>query len=76
MIETRIILNKVSDINDFVNLAHMCTGDVTVYSGRYIVNGKSLMGIYSLNLSEPIKVEFHGDIPDEVKEGMKKFIVD
>lgn len=75
MIETRIILNKVSDINDFVNLAHMCTRDVTVYSGRYIVNGKSLMGIYSLNLSEPIKVEFHGDIPDEVKKGMKKFVV-
>lgn len=75
MIETRVTLSKVSDINDFVNLTNKCIDDVIVYSGRYIVNGKSLMGIYSLDLSEPLKVEFHGDIPDEVKKGMKKFVV-
>lgn len=75
IIETRVTLSKVSDINDFVNLTNKCIDDVIVYGGRYIVNGKSLMGIYSLDLSEPLKVEFHGDIPDEVKEGMKKFII-
>ena len=49
---------------------------MSVYSGRYIVSGKSIMGLYSLDLSKTIEVEFYGDIPDEVREGMKKFIVD
>lgn len=76
MIETKILLKTVTDVTNFVNLSSKCVGDILVYSGKYIVSGKSLMGLYSLNLSEVLKVEFHGDIPDEVKEGMKKFIVD
>lgn len=76
MREAKVDLSKVSHVNSFVDLTNQCDGDVIIYSERYIVNGKSLIDIYSLDLSKPLKVEFHGDIPDEVKEGMKKFIVD
>lgn len=75
MIETKIKLNTTKDVVNFVTLCSNCVDDVLVYSGKYIVSGKSLMGLYSLNLSEVLKVEFYGDIPYEVKEGMKKFIV-
>ena len=75
MIEVAVKLNTTTDVSDFVNLCSKCVDDVSVYSGRYIVNGKSLMGLYSLDLSNVLKVEFYGDIPYEVKEGMKKFIV-
>lgn len=74
MVETRIDLSKVADVNLFVNLASKCQNDVTLYSGKYIVDGKSLMGVFSLDLSKPIKMEIEGEIPDEVKEGMKQFI--
>ena len=53
----------------------MCHGNVTVFGGRYIADGKSIMGVISLDLSEPVKVEIDGDIPEEVREGMKKFII-
>ena len=61
---------------DFVNLALKCRDDVVVKSGHFAINAKSLMGLYSLNLSNPLKVEFYGGIPYDVKEGMKKFIID
>ena len=72
----KVLLDKVSDIKEFVNLASMCKGDITVGSGRFVADAKSIMSLFCLDLSKPLKVEFYGDIPYEVREGMKKFIVD
>lgn len=74
-VKATVLLDKIADIKDFVNLTSKCSDDVTIGSGRFAVDAKSIMGLFSLDLSKPLKVEFHGDIPDEVKEGMKKFIV-
>lgn len=74
MKEVTIRLNSTTDIKEFVNLTNMCSGSVTAYSGKYVVDAKSVMGIFSLDLSTPIKIEIDGDIPDEVKTGMTKFI--
>ena len=71
-----ISLNKITDISNFVALVSKCRDDVVVKSGHFAVNAKSLMGLYSLDLTKLLKVEFYGNIPYEVKEGMKKFIVD
>ncbi len=75
MIETIVKLNTTADVVDFNNLVNKCQNEILAYNGRYIVDAKSIMGLYSLDLTKPIKVEFNGDIPDEVKEGMKKFVV-
>ena len=75
MIEVIININTVNKVKDFCNLCSKCSDDVLVYGGRYIVSGKSIMGIFSLDLTKPLKAEFYGDIPLEVKEGMKEFIV-
>ena len=74
-IKITVLLDKITDIRDFVNLAMKCPDDVVVKSGYYAVSAKSIMGLFSLDLTKPLEVEFYGDIPDEVKEGMKKFIV-
>ena len=74
MAEITIVLDSINDIKDFVKLSGMCSGNVTVFGGRYIADGKSIMGVISLDLSNPIKVEIEGDIPETVREGMKKFI--
>lgn len=76
MVETIIKLDKVGAASGFANLTHKISGDVTLYSDKYVVDGKSIMGIYSLDLTKPIKMEIDGEIPDEVKEGMKRYIVD
>lgn len=75
-IKITICLNKITDITEFVGLATKCQDDVVIKSGRFVVDAKSIMALYSLDLTRPLKVEFYGNIPYEVKEGMKKFIVD
>lgn len=74
-IKVMVLLDKITDIKDFVDLSSKCTEDVTIGSGRFKVNAKSIMALFSLDLTKPLKVEFYGDIPYEVKEGMKKFMV-
>lgn len=75
-IKITVLLDKIADIKNFVNLVSKCRGDVVIKSGLYTVNAKSIMALFSLDLSKPLKVEFYGDFPYEVKEGMKKFIID
>lgn len=71
----KVTLNTPKDISSFAKLAGRCCGDVVLRSGHYAVDAKSLMGIYSLDLSKPVTVEFYGGIPKEVKDGLKKFIL-
>ena len=74
-VKITVLLDKITDIKDFVNLVSKCSDDVTIGSGRFKVDAKSIMGLFSLDLTKLLKVEFYGDIPYEVREGMKKFIV-
>ena len=52
----RIKLSTTNDVKEFVNVAMRCPYQLDVKHGRYIVDGKSIMGLFSLNLSEPLTV--------------------
>ncbi len=56
-----INLSSINDVKEFVNLVNKYDFDVDLASGRYIVDAKSIMGIFSLDLSKSIKVEVHSD---------------
>lgn len=56
-----ISLKSINDVKDFVNSVNKYDFDVDLTSGRYVVDAKSIMGIFSLDLSKPIKVEVHSD---------------
>ena len=71
-----LMLNSINDVKDFVNIVSKYDFDVDLTSGRYVVDAKSIMGIFSLNLSKPIKVEVHSDDCDEFMNELKRFIVD
>jgi phosphocarrier protein HPr len=72
-----IMLKSINDVKDFVNIANKYDFDVDLTSGRYIVDAKSIMGIFSLDLSKPIKVEVHTDgTIDDFMEEVKPFTVD
>lgn len=75
MIEFLVKINSINDVKDFANLASKCQGSVDVMSGRYVVDGRSIMGMYSLNLSEPVKVCIDGEISAEVNEQLSRFVV-
>ena len=63
--EFNLMLSSINDVKDFVNIVCRYDFDVDLTSGRYVVDAKSIMGIFSLNLSKPIKVEVHSDDCDK-----------
>ena len=83
--KTAILLNKegnvyklatINDVKNFVSEVSMCDYDVDLLSGRYAVDAKSIMGIFSLDLSKPIILEAHTDDASEFFAKIKQYIVD
>ncbi len=72
-----IKLAQITDVYRLVNILVAYDGDVDLESGRYKVDGKSLLGIFSLNLCEPVKLTFHDEEKaDELFEELKELIVE
>ncbi|MBR4721317.1 MAG: HPr family phosphocarrier protein [Clostridia bacterium] len=69
-------LNCINDVKEFVNIVTKYDFEIDLTSGRYVVDAKSIMGIFSLDLSKPIKAEVHSDDCGKFVEEIKKFIVD
>lgn len=72
-----IKLTTVDDVYTLVKSLLAFDGDVDLVSGRYIVDGRSLLGIFSLDLTKPVELIFH----DEAKAGelfelLRNFVVD
>ena len=76
MTSVNIKISTIAEVRDFVNAVAAFDGEIDLSSGRYVVDGKSIMGIFSLDLLSPIKLTIHSDKPDELLEKIKAFIVD
>ena len=71
-----ILLSSISDIKAFVNIVNKYEFDVDLTSGRYVVDAKSIMGIFSLDLSKPIDLNIHAeDDAADVMEVIKNYLV-
>lgn len=71
-----IKLNTVEDIKRFLEKTSSFVSDVDIISGRYVLDAKSVIGIYTLNLSRPVQVKIHTIDPKEEArfiEEMKEF---
>ncbi len=73
MKETSIMLSNVQDIRNFVNEVILVDYDVDLVQGRYTIDAKSIMGIFSLNLRSPITLVAHTDNADEFFARIEKF---
>ena len=72
-----IKLTTVDDVYTLVKSLLAFDGDVDLVSGRYIVDGRSLLGIFSLDLTKPVELVFHNeDKADELREQLRNFVVD
>ena len=54
-----ILLDTVEKVKGFVNTVAPLEGDIDLVSDRYVVDAKSIMGIFSLDLSKPLKLNIH-----------------
>ena len=74
----RISLNSIDKVKSFVNeLVKFTDVDFDLVSGRYVIDAKSIMGIFSLDLSKPIDLNIHADADhmDEIVNALTPYII-
>ena len=72
-----ISLNSIDKVKAFVNEITKFDNDFDLVSGRYVIDAKSIMGIFSLDLSKPIELNIHSENnADEILEVPAPYIVD
>ena len=76
MTSVKVKLMEINDVKDFVAAASLCAYDVDLVSGRYTVDAKSLMGIFSIVPSDSLECNIYSDNCDEFLSDIKKFIVE
>ena len=75
MKKINVRLMTINDVKDFVTAANFCSYDIDLISGRYNVDAKSLMGIFSIVPSENLECQFFSDDCDDFLKAIDSFIV-
>lgn len=73
--EITILLDTIDKINEFIKIMGVQDNDVEVHSGKYIINAKSIMGLFSLDLSTTVTVVCDKGFSDLTVSNLKKFEV-
>lgn len=77
MKKVQISLNSIGKVKSFVNAISQFDCDFDLISGRYVIDAKSIMGIFSLDLSKPIDLAIHTEEePDDMMEVLKPYIIE
>lgn len=72
----RISLNSIDKVKSFVNDLAKFEADFDLVSGRYVIDAKSIMGIFSLDLSKPIDLNIHSESDlDTILETLKPYMI-
>ena len=73
----QISSNSIDKVKSFVSAITQFDFDFDLISGRYVFDAKSIMGIFSLDLSKPIDLAIHSEENlDEIMEVIKPYLVD
>ncbi len=76
MISVTVLLNTTDNVKNFVNILGKYDYDVDLRSGRYVVDAKSILGIFSLDLNKPVVLEIFTEECEALLEDIKPFICD
>ncbi|MGN0495466.1 MAG: HPr family phosphocarrier protein [Lachnospiraceae bacterium] len=72
----RISLNSIDKVKSFVNDIARFDAEFDLVSGRYVIDAKSIMGIFSLDISQPIDLNIHTEGDDtEILEALKPYMI-
>ena len=73
----RVCLDSIDKVKGFVNDISRFNTDFDLISGRYVIDAKSIMGIFSLDLSKPIELTLHeSDEIDEILKALQPYVVE
>ncbi|WP_326512438.1 HPr family phosphocarrier protein [Clostridium intestinale] len=75
MVTKKILLKSVDDIKNFVDKASLVEYEIDLISGRYTVNAKSIMGVFSLDLTGTVTINIYEDSCEDFLKKIEKFIV-
>jgi len=76
MKSVNINLDSINKVREFVNTITKFNGDFDLVSQRYTIDAKSIMGIFSLDLSKPVQLDIHNDAEiDAILAELKNFII-
>lgn len=75
MKSVKVSFPTIDSVKDFVNAVSRYPYEVDLHNGRYVVDAKSLLGIYSLDLTKPIVCEIYNDSCDELIKDIANFVV-
>ena len=76
MTTVKICLNSIDKVKNFVNTVSGFDSDFDLVSGRYVIDAKSIMGIFSLDLSKPIDLTIHSsDDIHEILRALSPYII-
>ena len=71
-----ISLNSIDKVKSFVNEITKFNYDFDLVSGRYVIDAKSIMSIFSLDLSKPITLNIHAESDvDQILEALKPYLI-
>ena len=70
-----IKLSLAENVKTFVNIVNKYPYDVDLRAGRHVVDAKSILGIFSLDLSKPIAMEVYDDACEDLLDEVKPFII-
>lgn len=68
-------LTQFEEVKTFVNLMNRYPYEMDLRAGRHVVDAKSILGIFSLDLSKPITLDVYSDECDDLLEEIKPFTV-
>ena len=68
-----IKLNFAEEVKTFVNTVNRYPYEVDLRAGRHVVDAKSILGIFSLDLSRPIALEVYADECDDLERDIAQF---
>mgnify|MGYP000656835728 FL=1 len=71
----QINLNSIDKVKAFVHSVNTFNTEFDLVSGRSVIDAKSIMGIFSLDLSRPISLTIYNDDDAEIMESLKPFLV-
>ena len=76
MVTVKVALSSINDVKNFVNIVSKYDFDIDLISDRYVVDAKSIMGIFSLDLTKTITVEAHADEATAFVDELKPYTVE
>lgn len=74
--EIIVNISNITKVKEFIKRVNEFESDIDVISGRYVIDAKSIMGVFSLDVLKPLKVEINSESEEEISrfiEMMEEF---